>query len=168
MFVSKTVQFCHRMEVDPLYIKQETAAEKNSSEDAILLCPNCNQVFRRQVALQAHRKSCDTCLKFIKDGKCGICGWNDQFKSVFWHLRRKHAEKLQNQADVQKSKTVVKLKVKSTKRAKRTQLKKNEQLCNFATLVDFQNFVTFFVDIWPALYRDSNLAFLSNEGCVKF
>ena len=113
MFISQTVQFCHSMEVDPLYIKQETAAEKNFSEDAILLCPNCNQVFRRQVALQAHRKSCDTCLKFIKDGKCGICGWNDQFKSVFWHLRRKHAEKLQNQAEVQKSKNVVKLKVKS-------------------------------------------------------
>ena len=110
-----TVQFCHRMEVDqvdPLYIKQEKVPEKLPEFDAILLCPNCNEVFRRQAALTSHRKSCDNCLKFIKeDGKCSICGWNDESKSIFRHLRQEHKNMILTQPKKQKIKNLVKLKV---------------------------------------------------------
>ena len=100
------------MEVDPLCIKQEKIPEKLSDFDAILLCPNCNEVFRRQAALVSHRKSCDNCLKFIKeDGSCGICGWNDESKSIFRHLRQEHKHKILTQPKKTKIKNIVKLKV---------------------------------------------------------
>ena len=100
------------MEVDPLCIKQEKIPEKLSDFEAILLCPNCNEVFRRQAALVSHRKSCDNCLKFIKeDGSCGICGWNDESKSIFRHLRQEHKHKILTQPQKTKIKNIVKLKV---------------------------------------------------------
>ena len=117
------------MENDPLNIKSEHL--ENFSEPSkinkVLICPNCNEIFRRQAVLDSHRKSCDNCLKFISDGKCTICGWNNGTQSVFLHLRKEHPFRIQFAQELPKQAKKVKKAKKSSKPQKSNTVKKAKE-----------------------------------------